>query len=444
MQSKHEIATAQNFEELLNAHADRKVVSLDTETTGLKETDRVFSIILTSRNAEGVYIATYFNWNSRPDYQGNRPPQGHTLPREAMKKFKCLEQWDTLFPMHNAKFDLRMLGYEDIDLAPKTVCTQTLGRLHHNTHMRYTLSACASRIGEAKDDEVEKCISKNKLYTWEAIPNKKRRDKLKHFDLVPFDIISNYGCIDGIVTLKLYEHFTADIDPRSKKVYVNERNLTETCFKIERRGVRIDRAYVANALDWELGKVDEQKQIFKELTGINYGNGGTKILGQVFQDIGMKLLKTEKGNLCFNKKALKSYETPIARAVESIRNHEKNISTYYSSFLHFADEYDIIRPSMRQDGTETGRFSYSNPNLQNIPKEEDGSSEEHPFLVRSSFVPRDHYCFVMIDYDQQEFRLMLDYCGQHDVIKRINEGEDVHQVTAEMLGVKRSTAKTNF
>lgn len=71
---------------------------------------------------------------------------------------------------------------------------------------------------------------------------------------------------------------------------------------------------------------------------------------------------------------------------------------------------------MKQAGTRTGRFSYSDPNLQNVPKRGEDASE---FPVRRAFIPEPHHTLVMIDYNQMEFRMMLDYAGQNDLIKKI-------------------------
>lgn len=65
--------------------------------------------------------------------------------------------------------------------------------------------------------------------------------------------------------------------------------------------------------------------------------------------------------------------------------------------------------------------------------------------LRSLFVPRKDYFFVMIDYDQMEYRLLLEYCKEMELIKKVNAGLDVHQATADILGVERKLAKTiNF
>src|SRR5690606_20649050 len=119
--------------------------------------------------------------------------------------------------------------------------------------------------------------------------------------------------------------------------------------------------------------------------------------------------------------------------------------TYYSSFLHYADERNILRPSLNQGGTTTGRFSSNNPNMQNCPKEDEEGDKEKPFLIRSCFIPRPDHYYVPIDFDQQEYRLMLDYAGERQLIDMVLSGMDVHNATAEMLGSTRKRAKTlNF
>jgi DNA polymerase-1 len=104
----------------------------------------------------------------------------------------------------------------------------------------------------------------------------------------------------------------------------------------------------------------------------------------------------------------------------------------------------VVRTSLDQAGTKTGRFSSSSPNLQQLTKTDDS-----PFPVRGAFVPRPGYFFAMLDYEQQEFRLLLDYAGaftrRRSLIDAVLGGLDVHQATADAAGVSRHEAKTvNF
>lgn len=80
--------------------------------------------------------------------------------------------------------------------------------------------------------------------------------------------------------------------------------------------------------------------------------------------------------------------------------------------------------------------------MQNVPKEEDSTE---PYVVRGCFVPRPGHVFVSMDYSQMEYRMMAAYANEVSIIERVMKGEDFHQVTADLFGVTRKTAKTlNF
>jgi DNA polymerase-1 len=76
--------------------------------------------------------------------------------------------------------------------------------------------------------------------------------------------------------------------------------------------------------------------------------------------------------------------------------------------------------------------------------------KDHPdyashYLIRRSFIPRLEYFFVMMDYDQFEYRMMVNYARETSLIEKIQSGIDVHTATAELMGVSRKEAKTiNF
>jgi DNA polymerase-1 len=165
----------------------------------------------------------------------------------------------------------------------------------------------------------------------------------------------------------------------------------------------------------------------------------------VFDAAGEKYPLTDKGNPSFAAEVLEGMESPVASIINQIRHHEKRAGTYYSSFLHYADRSNVIHQDMRQAGTETGRFSYRDPNLQNVPKEDEEEDQATPFHVRESFIPRPGHFYYSIDYKQMEYRMMLDYAGEMKLIAAVMDGMDVHQATAELVGILRKHAKTlNF
>ena len=93
----------------------------------------------------------------------------------------------------------------------------------------------------------------------------------------------------------------------------------------------------------------------------------------------------------------------------------------------------------------TGRFSMSNPNLQQIPA-------RHPELgplIRSIFIPKQNHMWGSFDYSQQEPRILVHYAkiqnlnGVDEIVDAYKAGDaDFHQVVADMAGIERKQAKT--
>lgn len=416
---------------------------LDTETTGLRHHDKLFSIIISDSKE-----SFYFNFNQQEDYEGTKIREECILDRQWLQELvPMFSNPKNYWFIHNAKFDLRMLAKDGLFIAGTVHCTQALERLIKNNLVGkspYSLSSCAKRYGFGdKLDAVAKCVKDNKLSTTLKLPGRSRKEKLLHYDKVPFDLMAEYGEMDGTLVYKLGMEQIKRIKsmPDCIPLARIERDLTKVCFDMEWDGIQLDMNYVAMAEQYEEIGLEIAYSQFKNLTGIEFKRG-PKCLVEAFDKLNVPYSKTEKGNPSFNSDALEDMNHPLGDLLKLIRKREKFISTYYSNFRYLSDSDGILRPSINQGGTQTGRFSYSAPNLQNVPKED---SNELKYYVRKCFVPRPGYCFVMIDYDQQEYRMMVDLAGEHQLIKKIHDGMDVHTATGEMMGVDRRTAKTiNF
>jgi DNA polymerase-1 len=415
-------------------------IALDTETTGLKESDRLFSLIMSVESVD-----YYFSFNT---YNGTQD----ALP--LAETFKLLEPLfsdpSKRWYLQNAKFDMHMLAKEGSFLAGEVWCCAALARVLRNNWMDhpkpYSMEAQAKRIGLAKDDKAKEAIKTLGLSTKVRVPGKKKIVELLHYDQVPANIMFPYGAQDGYITFRLGEKYRKDFEALGtlERVAANERRLTKTCFKIERQGILIDPEYTRKAWDYEEGLIREASDNFYDNFGQAYPDTPAKAK-KFFQQLGIVLPQTAKGNDSLDAKALEGIDHPAARLVEDIREREKRISTYYSSFLWERDSANVIRADMVQYGTETGRFSYRSPNLQNLPKEDEPEDLARPYQVRGCFVPRPGLIYTAIDYAQQEYRMMLDYAGEKKLIDLVMAGMDLHQATAEMVGITRKQAKTlNF
>lgn len=430
MYCQHLLVSPENLQHAISDIRSNLDLGLDTETYGPRFGDRMFSLQISTEKH-----VWYFNFHQ----YGTGTP---VLDRaEVVGQLRdSLESPLKTWFIHNAKFDLRRLALEGVHIGGYVHCTQMCERFIYNQYMKYSLKDCLERRGRKKDDAVEKYIAEHKLYSFEEQPGKKTKIKMKHFDRVPFDIMFRYGCIDA------EEVRVLGIDQREKlkdeDYYLNDLKLEKYCYSMEEIGIKVRRDYARQGMQYELEQAAKLRTELATLAGEPFRNGPIW-LKTIFDRHGVKYsINPKTGNPVFDKLALAAIDHPIGRKVRQLRKHEMYATTYYATYA----QNDYAHAFIRTWGTDTGRFSYGDPNLQNVPKEEDLDTNI-PFQVRGCFEPRtpDHY-FVMIDFDQQEFRLLLDYAGEVDIIRQINEtGMDVHQATADMLGVSRKIAKTlNF
>lgn len=443
------IVTRKNFQSVISTFSCPGAYGLDTETTGLEAKDRLFSVILADEH-QGYY----FNFLEYENLEKEA-----ILPREWIIHFQnCTQNPESLFFIHNAKFDMGMLDKEGVYFNAKVHCTESMERVYHNNylgHKPYSLASCAARRGWKKDGAVEEYIKQHGLITKIKIPGKSKVFERWHFDKVPWEIITTYGENDAVLHRKIgldqmdglqgLDNDSPSTAPKLIGVVDNERKLTKVCHRVETSGIHINRSYTKEALAFTEEEAKKHKAEFQALTQVEYEDSA-KIFKEVFGKAGIELPLTPTGKPCTSKEVLDNLENPIADKIREIRTKEKLCSTYFSSFLHFADRDDCIHANIRQGGTETSRFSYSDPNLQNLPKEDEPEDREKKFIVRRCFTPINaDYCFVPIDYKQQEFRMMLDYAGEKDIIAEIMGGMDVHEATGKSFGVTRKVAKTlNF
>lgn len=431
---KNILITNNNISECYEDILEHKYIGFDTETYGLGIRDNAFSIQIATSSAN--YYVNFHDYKS----------EVHVYePYEFFDAFKGLfgDATKTFF-IHNAKFDMHKLANFGVYIGGNIHCTEVVERLIYNQHISYSLDACLQRRGKKKNDKVEAYIKTHKLWVMQTIPSKKKRSKQKFYDKVPFEIMFEYGCQDAqdVLFLGLDQMKRLESD-YNEPILNNEMELIKACFAMERKGIRIDLNYVNKGIEHETDLLKNAQDTASELANEKYRNG-PKWLRRAFDLCGQPYeVNAKTGNPIFDKHALANMHSPIANQINEIRKREKYITSYYSSFNHFHDN-GVIHANIRMAGTDTMRFSYADPNLQNVPKEEKFKVGEQQ--VRKCFIPRQGYCFVMIDFDQQEFRLMLDYAGETSLINRIvDDGVDVHQATADMMGVGRKEAKTiNF
>jgi len=135
----------------------------------------------------------------------------------------------------------------------------------------------------------------------------------------------------------------------------------------------------------------------------------------------------------------------IARAREINKAHTTFIDTILKHSYKGRIHAEINQLRSDNGGTVTGRFSYSNPNLQQIP----ARNKELGPRIRSLFLPEEGHTWGCFDYSQQEPRLVVHYAtlqklyGVEEVLNAYREGDaDFHTIVADMAEIPRLQAKT--
>ena len=149
------------------------------------------------------------------------------------------------------------------------------------------------------------------------------------------------------------------------------------------------------------------------------------------------------------KNFLANHENPLAQKIVKAREINKARTTFIETIYKHSHKGRIHAHihQMRSDngGTVTGRFSYSNPNLQQIPARNKNLGPR----IRSLFIPEEGHKWGAFDFSQQEPRLVAHYARLTDQFKSEEIIEayedprtDFHQLVADMAGIPRKQAKT--
>jgi len=128
---------------------------------------------------------------------------------------------------------------------------------------------------------------------------------------------------------------------------------------------------------------------------------------------------------------LEATDHPVAKLMLEYRQYEKLISAFGESLLEKVNPVTKrLHPDYSQMGTATGRFSCSNPNLQQIPAHGDGA------VFRTFFEAPPGKKLVTVDYSQQEMRVLADFSADDTLLNSYKTGKDLHSLTAsKMFGV---------
>ena len=238
---------------------------------------------------------------------------------------------------------------------------------------------------------------------------------------------------------RLYDEQTTAFsnEPKLAKVaYELDFPLTYHLFAMERRGIKIDKEFLARMSE-ELGAEHAQlEQEMYAMVGHEFNIGSPAQLSEVlFTKLQLPTTGIKKGKTGYStgQKELDKLrgQHPIIELIERTRELAKLKNTYIDTLPKLADEHGRVHTTFNQDVASTGRLSSTNPNLQNIPVRTELGRK-----IREAFIPDGDKVFVSADYSQFELRLAAVLADDKKLINDFNGDVDIHTKTAsEVYGI---------
>lgn len=419
-------------------------IAVDTETTPIYpgHIPDLAGVSVFARS-QAVGIGFYFPFNHKPLAEGFGEPKN--LPIEYLSHlFETIKYHCLLF--HNAKFDIGVLDKQGINIFDQEFyCTMVM-------------AAMLNENGNWKSDSSLVDVARQYKLQFD------QQDKIKQFSKkvdgdfsrIPVEIIAPYAVEDVRLTYDLFPLLKRDLAEQEMiKLVSREMTFLRTLYRMERRGTPIDLdACAKHAVAAKL----RLKEIRAEL-GFDPAKRN-ELARQLFLEpprgLGLPVAARSKlGNSDFptgvpsaKREFVEPYDhLPTVASVLEYRGHAKAVSTWFDGFPKMVGPDGRLHPNYRQAGTRTGRLSCAHPNLQQIPRTSEEEREEgvSKALVKELFQTIKGHHLVEFDYSQMELRLASSYAGDPDLLDVFRNNGDMHQLTADKVGISRHDGKTlNF
>ena len=366
---------------------------------------------------------------------------GNLDKKKVMDYFRTILNYSSTKIFHNAMYDVCFIRAAGLKINGRIVDTMIAGSLVDENRFRYDLGSMGrDYLGKGKNEAV---LSETAAI-WGVDP------KSEMYKL-PAIYVGEYAERDAELTLDLWQQMKQEIQHQDiESIFDLETELFPCLVDMRFLGVRVDVEAAHQLKDKLVTEEKECLQKVKKETGVDTQIWAARSIAQVFQKLGLPFDRTEKTNSpSFTKNFLKNHPHPIVKHIARAREINKAHTTFIDTILKHEHKgrihAEINQLRSDQGGTVTGRFSYNNPNLQQIP----ARNKELGPLIRSLFIPEEGCQWGVFDYSQQEPRLVVHYASLqkmyavNDVLDAYQDGNaDFHQIVAEMAQIPREQAKT--
>ena len=416
-----------------------KEIAIDLETNDPRLKELGSGNVTGRGHIAGVAVAVE-GWSG---YYPIHHEQGGNMDKKLVLKWlqEILNQQDTTFIFHNAMYDVCWLRSTGLTIKGHIVDTMIAASLIDENRLSYRLDILSKHYtGLGKDEKI--LLEAAKEYGVDA--------KADMWRLPPM-FVGQYAERDAESTLKLWQRLKVELyNQELMDVFNLETRLFPCLVDMRFKGVKVD---LEKAQNIKLNLIKREETLIKKiknLTGVEVEIMAARSIAKAFDKLKLPYDRTAKSKEpSFTKNFLQNHPHELPQAIAEARELNKAHTTFIDSITKHAVNgrihADINQIRSDAGGTVTGRFSMSNPNLQQIPA-------RHPELgpmIRSIFIPEEKCKWGSFDYSQQEPRILVHYAklqnltGVDEIVDAYNQGDaDFHQVVADMAGIERKQAKT--
>lgn len=451
------------------------LVACDTETTGLRlwHGDAPFAFSFCNEDGQ----TAYFEWTVDPKTRQVRRKEKEW---EMLRAFFEDESIKKVF--FNAKFDIRGLeiGHGITVAGPGGSVSSGNGRVEEVSFMArccntrengYGLKKLANQYGimdDTDEQELHRAVVTLRRRAskdgWKIgyTESEDAEGQLKHKAEVASDywiprtavrlgvpwanrewtkLCERYARKDAERTMLLYLMYKEWMDRIGvRKTYKQELKLLPTVYRMEARGVTVHEDRVDRMI------VDTKKTMRGCYSTIENEYGWPKINLRSPKQVAKMLFDDNKVPLGTPRKVKGKWTNPRSTAIDDLSKHsthpavsallryrtcEKGLGSFLLKYKRIGIERHAglltLHSSFNQMGTDTHRFSSSDPNLQQVSSPE-SSRHGAVLAVREPFGPRPGMVWLASDYDGQEIRLYAEVSQEPNMMKALANGRDIHSM----------------
>ncbi|MBI1327542.1 MAG: DNA polymerase I [Alphaproteobacteria bacterium] len=406
--------------------------AIDTETTDLTPAKaRLVGIALALPNGTAGYIPL-------GHVQGDLLGGTDDTPQLPLKKVQeilgpLLTDPAILKIGHNMKFDMQVLALAGL---PITGFDDTM-------LLSYVLEGTGQ--GNGLDDLAKNLLGHDMIAFKDVVGTGKKQISFAEVDIKN---ALSYAAEDTDATMRIHQLLKPRLaQEKMVSVYEDiERPLIPVIAQMEAHGICVD-VPLLKKLSQEFGtKLVSLEKDIHTIAGHEFNVASPKQLGAVlFEEMGIEgSVKTRTGEWSTAAEVLEDLAEQgheIVNKVLEYRQLAKLKSTYTDTLLEqIAPATGRVHTSYNMVGTNTGRLSSSDPNLQNIPiKTEEGRR------IREAFIAAPGHVLVSIDYSQVELRLVAEMAGITALQEAFRNNQDIHAITAsQVFGVPLEEMTTDL